>query len=121
MSRGTGRPTRLEEDTRKYRTLIYTHHKAYCKAAPYTPLSRANAQQMALYECTKIKTAYDNNIKARFGRRLRGLINKLCNKIERAHKLRKDMELNKVSKKDINAALRKNIYEPCDQVKLAVQ
>ncbi|ORE08774.1 hypothetical protein BCV72DRAFT_303446 [Rhizopus microsporus var. microsporus] len=30
----------------------------------YTPPKLVHAQQMALYECTKIQTAYFNNIKA---------------------------------------------------------
>ena len=53
--------------------------------------------------------------------RLRGLINKLCNKTERAKKLRKELEAKKVSKKDINAALREQVYEPCNQAIVAVQ
>ena len=64
VARGTSRPNQLKDVTTKYRHLIYQHHKLYCQAASYTPLARSNAQQMALYECVKVKTAYDNNIKA---------------------------------------------------------
>ncbi|KAG0746804.1 hypothetical protein G6F57_002619 [Rhizopus arrhizus] len=57
---------------------------AYFENAGYTPPNLPYAQQIALYECTKIQTANYNNIKAHFGNRLRGLINKLFKKKKKA-------------------------------------
>ncbi|KAG1447675.1 hypothetical protein G6F55_011001 [Rhizopus delemar] len=76
--------------------------------------------QIALYECTKIQTAYNNNIKAHFGNKLRGLINKLFKKKEKAEGLRGEMQANKSSSKAIKEAIRNKIYRPCNQVKLAI-
>ncbi|KAI8638670.1 hypothetical protein BD408DRAFT_351405, partial [Parasitella parasitica] len=59
------------------------------------------AQQIALYECTKIQTAYLNNIKTHFGNRLRTLLNKLCEKKERADTIRKEMVSNAFSEEAI--------------------
>lgn len=68
------------------------YKKAYCEDANYTPLSLPNAQQIALYECTKIQAAYHNNIKVHFRNRLRGFINNVLGKKERANVFRKEMQ-----------------------------
>jgi hypothetical protein len=84
------------------------------------PQNLPYAQQIALYECTKIQTAYYNNIKAHFENRLRGLINKLFKRKEKAESLRGEMQANKSSSKAIKEAIRKKIYRSCNQVKLAI-
>ncbi|KAI7902284.1 uncharacterized protein BX663DRAFT_71047 [Cokeromyces recurvatus] len=73
-------PGRLQNRKANYRTLISEHKESYCKSAKYTPIGLPYAQQRALYECTKIQTAYVNNIKVHFGNRLRGILNKLFKK-----------------------------------------
>jgi hypothetical protein len=73
-----------------------------------------------LYECTKIQTAYYNNIKAHFRNGLRGLINELFKKKEKAKSLRGEIQANKSSSKAIKEATQKKIYRPCNQVKLAI-
>ncbi|KAG1086456.1 hypothetical protein G6F42_020983 [Rhizopus arrhizus] len=112
--------SRLKDTTKNYRRLISRYKGAYFENAGYTPQNLPYAQQIALYECTKIQTAYYNNIKAHFGNRLRGLINKLFKKKEKAESLRGEMQANKSSSKAIKEAIRKKIYGPCNKVKLAI-
>ncbi|KAG0981278.1 hypothetical protein G6F29_007183 [Rhizopus arrhizus] len=119
LSKG-GNSTRLKDTTKNYRRLISKYKEAYFEDAGYTPPNLPYAQQIALYECMKIQTAYYNNIKAHFGNRLRGLINKLFKKKEKAESLRGEMQANKSSSKAIKEATRKKIYGPCNQVKLAI-
>ncbi|ORE02998.1 hypothetical protein BCV72DRAFT_338324 [Rhizopus microsporus var. microsporus] len=94
---------------------------ATTKSAKYTPIALVNAQQIALYECTKIQTAYLNNIKAHFGSRLRAILNKLCKPKELAADLRKDLKQKNVDKRAVNKALREGVYGPCNQVKRAIE
>ncbi|KAG0820739.1 hypothetical protein G6F19_012303 [Rhizopus arrhizus] len=112
--------SRLKDTTKNYRRLISRYKGACFENAGYTPQNLPYAQQIALYECTKIQTAYYNNIKAHFGNRLRGLINKLFKKKEKAESLRGEMQANKSSSKAIKEAIRKKIYGPCNKVKLAI-
>ena len=119
LSKG-GNSTRLKDTTKNYRRLISKYKEAYFEDAGYTPPNLPYAQQIALYECTKIQTAYYNNIKAHFGNRLRGLINKLFKKKEKAESLRGEMQANKSSSKAIKEATREKIYRLCNQVKLAI-
>ncbi|KAG1140121.1 hypothetical protein G6F37_009229 [Rhizopus arrhizus] len=119
LSKG-GNSTRLKDTTKNYRRLISKYKEAYFEDAGYTPQNLPHAQQIALYECTKIQTAYYNNIKAHFGNRLCGLINKLFKKKEKAESLRGEIQANKSSSKAIKEAIRKKIYRPCNQVKLAI-
>ncbi|KAG1150010.1 hypothetical protein G6F37_011296 [Rhizopus arrhizus] len=93
-----GNSTRLKDTTKNYRRLISKYKEAYFEDAGYTPPNLPYAQQIALYECKKIQTAYHNNIKAHFGNRLRGLINKLLKKKEKAESLRGEMQANKSSR-----------------------
>jgi hypothetical protein len=99
---------------------LISKYKAYFEDAGYTPPNLLYAQKIALYECTKIQTAYYNNIKAHFGNRLHGLINKLFKKKEKAESLRGEMQANKSSSKAIKEATREKIYQPCNQVKLTI-
>ncbi|EIE85196.1 hypothetical protein RO3G_09906 [Rhizopus delemar RA 99-880] len=119
LSKGVN-STRLKDMTKNYRRLISKYKEAYFEDAGYTPLNLPYAQQIALYECTKIQTAYYNNIKTHFGNRLRNLINKLFKKKEKAESLRGEMQANKSSSKVIKEAIRKTIYRPCNRVKLAI-
>ncbi|KAG0861619.1 hypothetical protein G6F16_013137 [Rhizopus arrhizus] len=93
--------SRLKDTTKNYRRLISRYKGAYFENAGYTPPNLPYAQQIALYECTKIQTAYYNNIKAHFGNRLRGLINKLFKKKEKTESLRGEIQENKSSSKVI--------------------
>jgi hypothetical protein len=119
LSKGVN-STRLKDTTKNYRRLISKYKETYFEDASYTPQKLSYAQQIALYECTKIQMAYYNNIKAHFENRLRGLINKLFKKKEKAESLRGEMQANKSSSKAIKEATRKKIYRPCNQVKLAI-
>ncbi|KAG1040758.1 hypothetical protein G6F43_012222 [Rhizopus delemar] len=119
LSKG-GKSTRLKDTTKNYRRLISKYKEAYFEDASYSPTNLPYAQQIALYECTKIQTAYYNNIKAHFGNRLRSLINKLFKKKEKVESLRGEMQANKSSSKVIKEAIRKTIYRPCNRVKLAI-
>ncbi|KAI8641037.1 hypothetical protein BD408DRAFT_476427 [Parasitella parasitica] len=88
------------------------YQQSYLENANYTPIKLVNAQQIALYECTKIQTAYLNNIKTHFGNRLRTLLNKLCEKKERAETIRKEMASNAFSEEAIKEAIRQKAYNP---------
>lgn len=116
----TGDSKKLKDTTKTYRRLISKHKAAYFEVAGYTPIRLPNAQQIALYECTKIHTAYFNNIKAHFGNRLRALINKLFEKKEKAEIVKKDMQERKCDTKAIKEAIRKKVYEPCNQVRQCI-
>ncbi|KAG1586484.1 hypothetical protein G6F47_011202 [Rhizopus delemar] len=118
LSKGVN-STRLKDTIKNYRRLISKYKEAYFEDASYSPPNLPYAQQIALYECTKIQTAYYNSIKAHFGNRLRSLINKLFKKKEKAESLRGEMQANKSSSKAIKEAIRKKIYRSCNQVKLA--
>ncbi|RCH99918.1 hypothetical protein CU097_014140 [Rhizopus azygosporus] len=114
-------PGKLQDKTSNYRMIISQHKESYCKSANYTPISLLYAQQIALYECTKIQTAYFNNIKAHFGNRLRTILNKLCEKKKLAEDLSEELKKKKSSKEAISKILRKKVYDPCNQVKSAVE
>jgi Arc/MetJ-type ribon-helix-helix transcriptional regulator len=73
-----------------------------------------------LYECTKIQTAYYNNINAHFENKLHGLKNELFKKKEKVESLRGGIQAYKSSSKVIKEAIRKKIYRPCNEVKLAI-
>ncbi|ORE09056.1 hypothetical protein BCV72DRAFT_321325 [Rhizopus microsporus var. microsporus] len=108
---------RLLGKTANYRSLVSKHKESYCLSASYTPIVLVNAQQIALYECTKVQTAYLNNIKAHFGNRLRAILNKVCKTKELAADLRKDLKKKNVDKRAVNKALREEVYGPCNQKK----
>lgn len=120
ISAKTGDITRLKDTTKKYRRLIAKYKEAYCEDASYTPIRFPYAQQIALYECEKIQTAYQNNITAHFGNRLRAFLNKLCKNAEKIKRLRQEMGDNGCSKKDIKKAIRSQVYVPSNLVKQAV-
>ncbi|KAI8086847.1 uncharacterized protein B0P05DRAFT_578073 [Gilbertella persicaria] len=78
------------------------------------------AQQLALYECTKINTAYHNNIKAHFGNRLHMLLNMLSKKEEKLLSLDHRMKAVNATKQAIKEARRKEVFEPLNKMKFAV-
>jgi hypothetical protein len=53
LSKG-GNSTRLKDTTKNYKQLISKYKEAYFEDAGYTPPNLPYAQQIALYECTKI-------------------------------------------------------------------
>ncbi|KAG1560012.1 hypothetical protein G6F49_003084 [Rhizopus delemar] len=112
-----GNSTRLKDTTKSYRRLMSKYKEAYFEDVDYTPIPNL---LHALYKCTKIQTAYYNSIKAHFGNKLRGLISKLFKKKEKAESLRVQMQTNKSSSKAIKEAIRKKIYRPSNQVKIAI-
>ncbi|KAG1517120.1 hypothetical protein G6F53_001623 [Rhizopus delemar] len=112
-----GNSTRLKDTTKSYRRLMSKYKEAYFEDVDYTPIPNL---LHALYKCTKIQTAYYNIIKAHFGNKLRGLISKLFKKKEKAESLRVQMQTNKSSSKAIKEAIRKKIYRPSNQVKIAI-
>jgi hypothetical protein len=115
------RPGKLVDRTANYRLLISKHKESYFNIAKYTPIVLVNAQQIGLYECMKIQTAYLNHIKANFGNKLRTILNKLCKKRELADGLREQLKKDKVNTETVNKALRETLYDPCNQVKSAVE
>ncbi|GAA5808780.1 hypothetical protein MFLAVUS_002176 [Mucor flavus] len=112
--------SRLKDITKTYRQLILKYKEEYCTNARYTPIPLVHAQQIALYECTKIQTAYLNNLKAHFGNRLRSFVNRLFKKDEKAKNLREKMKANGSTEEAIKSAIRKEVYQPCNQVKQAI-
>lgn len=117
---GGSKPAKIKDVTREYRQVISKHKNSYCECAQYVPPKLLYAQQIALYECTKIHTAYHNNIKAHFGSRLRNILNKLFKKKEKMEDIRGRMNATNATKEEINKALRDQVYKPCDQMKLSV-
>lgn len=114
-------PGKLKDTTSNYRMIISQHKESYYKLSNYIPIKLSYTQQIALYECTKIETAYLNHIKAHFGNKLKMIINKLCKKKELAEDLRKKLNKDKSSKEAISKVLRKKVYDPCNQVKSVVE
>lgn len=112
--------TRMTEKVATYRRLITKHKEAYFEAAKYIPPKLTNAQQIALYECNKIHTAYLNNLKAHFGNRLRMFLNHLCNQKEESSRLRKQMEKERYPDSAINDLIRRTVIQPCTKVKVQV-
>ncbi|CAO3698228.1 unnamed protein product [Rhizopus stolonifer] len=111
---------RLNNRTAIYRELISFHKASYFQDAQYTPFELKYAQQLALYECTKINTAYQNNIKAQFGNRLRVLLNKLSKREEKLHSLHQSMKAKDSTEQAMKEARRKEVFEPIARMKLSV-
>ncbi|CEG80717.1 hypothetical protein RMATCC62417_15013 [Rhizopus microsporus] len=93
-----------------YRQLIAKYKDTYHQAANYTPPKLVHAQQIALYECTKMQTAYFNNIKAQFGNRLRMFLNGICKK----------MTEERYVDCAIQETIKRTVTLPCMKVKLVV-
>ena len=115
------RPGNLKDSTSQYRNIIFAHKQSYCSIAKYQPVALKYSQQIALYECTKIQTAYLNNIRAHFGHRLKQILNILCQKKKLADEIRTKLDKSKSSKKAINKELREKVYDQCNKVKRAVE
>ncbi|CAO3691950.1 unnamed protein product [Rhizopus stolonifer] len=94
-----------------YRELISRHKASHFQGAQYTPFELKYAQQLALYECTKINTAYQNNIKVQFGNRLGVLLNKLFKREEKLHSLHQSMKAKDSTEKVMKDARRKENTE----------
>ncbi|GAA5811180.1 hypothetical protein MFLAVUS_004611 [Mucor flavus] len=112
--------SKLRESVRNYRRLIAKHKNDYIRYADYTPPSLKYSQQIALYECTKIETAYLNNIRAHFGHKLRTFLNNLCGKKEKWDHLHKRLTEEGYSKDMIKEKIHKEVLKPCNQIKLAI-
>ncbi|KAK9679670.1 hypothetical protein K7432_016194 [Basidiobolus ranarum] len=65
---------------RQVREKINTYREEYCQLASYAPIKLATAQQIAIYESTKIHTTYINNVALHFGNCLRMFLNKVLRK-----------------------------------------
>lgn len=115
------RPGRLLVKTANYKSLVSKHKESYCRSTSYTPITLVNAQQIALYECTKAQAAYLNNIKAHLESRLRAILNKLCKAKELAANLHKYLKKKNVDKIAISKALREEVGGPCNKVKRAIE
>ncbi|GAA5817226.1 hypothetical protein MFLAVUS_010769 [Mucor flavus] len=112
--------SKLRESVRNYRRLIAKHKNDCIRCADYTPLSLKYSQQIALYECTKIETAYLNNIRAHFGHKLRIFLNNLCGKKEKWDHLHKRLTDEGYSKDMIKEKIHEEVLKPCNQIKLAI-
>lgn len=112
--------SRLGESVKNYRRTIEKYKDTYISNANYTPPKLVNSQQIALYYCNKIHTAYLNNIKAHFGNGLNMSLNHICNQKEKANILRKRLEAEGYNKDVIRNKVRKEVLEPCKQIKLSV-
>ncbi|KAI9256066.1 hypothetical protein EDC94DRAFT_586909 [Helicostylum pulchrum] len=121
LTQKSSRPAKLLERTVNYRILINKHKESYCRIADYQPIVFKNAQQIALYECTKIQTAYLNNIKAHFGKNLVVLLNKIFKKKELVAGIREELANNNVDKEGISKNLFERVYSPLKRIKQAVE
>lgn len=108
----------LKEETARYRDLISQHKAAYFATAKYNPPKVVNAQQIALFECTKIQTAYYNNLTAHFGNRLRMFLNFACNLKKESDRITKKMKEERYDEAAIKQIIKKTVIEPCNAVKL---
>ncbi|KAG1440847.1 hypothetical protein G6F56_011746 [Rhizopus delemar] len=116
---GSGK-SRLKDKTRWYRDLIKKHKELYCKHAGYVPPKLTHAQQCADYECTKIQTAYINNIKAHFGNRLRQVLNLICEKKKKSEEIEQRMKDVRYTKEAIKEVIRNSVTIPCANIKTSV-
>lgn len=79
-----------------------------------------HAQQSADYECTKILTAYLNNIKAHFGDRLRQVLNLICQKDKKSKEVQDKMKAARYDKEAIKGVIRNSVTIPCANAKTSV-
>lgn len=116
---GSGKST-LKNQTRCYRDLIKKYKESYCKHAGYVPPKLTHAQQSADYECTKLHTAYINNITAHFGNRLRQVLNLICEKEKKSKELQEKMKGARYTKEAIKEVIRNTVAIPCANIKTSV-
>jgi hypothetical protein len=100
-----------------FRDFIYRHKQEYFRLAQYTPPSLTSAQQIALYECEKIHTAYLNNLKSQFGNRLRLFLNFVFRVKQRSSDIRTRMTNERYSESSIRDTVNRNVYQPCNKIK----
>lgn len=116
---GSGK-SRLKSTTRSYRDLIAKHKEKYFEYTGYALQKLTHAQQSADYECTKIHTAYINNIKAHFGNRFRQVLNLICNKCKKSEEIQQKMKVARYTDEAIKGVIRSSVTIPCTNVKRAV-
>lgn len=116
---GSGK-SKLKETTIDYRRLIMKHYDCYKEYTSYVPPKLTHAQQSADYECTKIITAYINNIKAHFGNRLRQVLNLICKKQIKSNEIRQKMSKARYSEESIKQVIKETVTTPCANVKISV-
>ncbi|PHZ12824.1 uncharacterized protein RHIMIDRAFT_283552 [Rhizopus microsporus ATCC 52813] len=111
---------RLAEKTRDIRQLINTYKDEYIQVSSYIPITLTNAQQIALYEGTKIHTVYINNVAQHFGNRLRMFLNLISNKKEKIENMTQEMKSKGFTDEEIKSSVRTHITNVCTQLKLNV-
>ncbi|CEP13065.1 hypothetical protein [Parasitella parasitica] len=104
--------SRLGNDVLLFRALINAHKDSYFRLAKYTPPKLTNAQQIALYECEKIHTAYINNIRKHFGNRLRMFLNFCCKIKQRSADIRTRMTKARYSEANIRDVIYRTVTQP---------
>ncbi|KAG1456755.1 hypothetical protein G6F56_006761 [Rhizopus delemar] len=109
--------TRLSVNIAAFKTIINKHKDTYFQSAKYTPPKITNAQQIALYECEKIHTAYFNNLKSQFGNRLRMYPNCACKLKEKISDICTRMKSERYSEEDIRDMIKRNVTQPCNNIK----
>ncbi|CAO3681154.1 unnamed protein product [Rhizopus stolonifer] len=116
----SGGSSTLSEKVRQIRSFIYTHKDEYLQQILYAPIKLTNAQQIALYEGTKIYTAYINNVSLHFGNRLLMLINRISKQKEKISDMTQKMKDLHFTEEDIRSSIKTHIRDICHQLKLAV-
>lgn len=109
--------SRLSTGVVAFRDVINRHKDEYFELSNYIPPTLTNAQQIALYECEKIQTAYLNNMKAQFVNRLRMFLNSVCKVKEKSADICKRMTTERYSEEDIKDIIKRNVPQPCNQIK----
>ncbi|KAL9536694.1 hypothetical protein MBANPS3_012444, partial [Mucor bainieri] len=79
-----------------------------------------NSQQSARYESVRISTAYLNNIRNNFGKRLRQVINVLLDVKARRRALRARLQEQGIARRRINQAIRRQITNEATRFKIAL-
>lgn len=110
----------IKETTTTYRNLILKHKEKYCRYSGYVPPKLTHAKQNADYECTKINTAYINNIKAHFGDRLKQVVNIICGKQNKIRELEEKMKAARYTAEAIKGLIKNTVITPCANVKISV-
>lgn len=96
------------------------HKEKYCRYSGYVPPKLTHAKQNADYECTKINTAFINNIKAHFGDRLKQVVNIICGKQNKIRELEEKMKAARYTAEAIKGLIKNTVITPCANVKIAV-
>ncbi|OAD03383.1 hypothetical protein MUCCIDRAFT_162950 [Mucor lusitanicus CBS 277.49] len=112
------------QDTIERRAIIDQYLPAYLRLVgindPRELPLMLNSQQSAMYEAAKISTAYLNNVRNNFGKRLRQVINVLLNVKARQRALRQLLRGQAMDQRAINQAIRRQITNPARRFKIAL-